>query len=185
MGKKSNNKPPSIKTTEDCLQAKPLMINISNNESNSIKMTFFFKYLLAAFVQDWCRAEQKFRFHRFWFFIWKNKSHELNIVCCLNEKLMHEHAMKSLPLSQPAGYWFGNVWNLQRRQAQVRGKKWFVGFFLRPYLEHINPQLTLHVSMSPHYIASFYECQLMLRISQNQGFFSQRMRTILKLKFCF
>lgn len=50
----------------------------------------------------------------------KNKSRELNILYCLNETLMYEHTRKSLPFSQYAGYWFGNVWNLQARRAQVR-----------------------------------------------------------------
>lgn len=50
----------------------------------------------------------------------KNKSHEFNILCYVNGKLMCEHAIMSLPFSQYAGYWFGNVWNLQAKQAQVR-----------------------------------------------------------------
>lgn len=64
---------------------------------------------------------------------------------------MCEHAIKSLPFSQWAGYSFGSVWNLRAR-PKVGNK---AAAFLKPHLEHRNQELALSASVSPCYVAYF------------------------------
>lgn len=104
MGRKKATTKHPCKSNKILPSAKPLPINVSYNGAKFQQNMgwHLVQYLLATFVQDRCRAEQKIRFYCFRPFIWKKKkSHELTMLCSLGEELPCERAERTLSSYAP------------------------------------------------------------------------------------
>lgn len=106
MGEKIQQQTTSCKSNKILPSAKPFPINVSYNDAKFQQNMgwHLVQYLLATFVQNRCRAEQKIRFYCFRPFICKKKkSHELTMLYSLGEELPYELAVRSL--RSHALYW--------------------------------------------------------------------------------